>query len=408
MLLFPFFFSVTLCFLVAIIFMTRRNQNPVHRWVSALIIISALFQCTVFFIMSTGRLNDYWYLFRMGCPIYYSTPPLVYLYVNFILKKRRKSFKQYAIHFIPFVISTVDIAWYYINTGSDYRISEVSAIQKSPIAELYLGAGLLPPIVHYYARFIQRAFYIIKQWTLLTKRNTGIKNNRPELNWALVLTSAQTLILIGYGYFTAQILLFAEFNSINEFNSSKQLSISIVLLGVISICLYLFMHPEILYGTYWSAQKNVSKPKVKSVDTGKYGWLPSGTDITEYCSRLEHYMDSEKPFLKQRISLSHIANETSIPAHLLSNILNKHYGKSFSDFNNEYRINHILNRIQQDANWDQFTMEGIALEAGFSSRTSFYTAFKKLTGKSPGIYLADYEKSTSIERDNLPKATSLE
>lgn len=408
MLLFPFFFSVTLCVLAAIIFMTRRNQDLVHRWLSALIIITVIFQCTVFFIMSTERLTDFWYIFRMGCPIYYLTPPLVYLYVNFILKKKRKSFKHYAAHFIPFAISIIDIGWYYVNTSSAYRISEVSTIQKLPVAELYLGAGLLPSIIHYYARFIQRAYYIIRQWIVLTKRHTGIKSNSPELNWGLLLTSAQTLILVGYGYFAIQILLFTEFNSSNVFTSSKQVSISFVLLGVISICLYLFTHPEILYGSFWLGPKPVSKPKVKSIEPGQYEWLPTGADITDYCNQLEHYMQAKKPFLKQRISLSYIANETGITPHLLSNILNKHYGKNFSDFNNEYRINHILNRIKLDANWDQFTMEGIALEAGFSSRTSFYAAFKKLTGKSPGIYLTEQAALNSINRDHVLKPAQLE
>jgi len=393
MLLFPFFLSVTLSLLVAIIFMTRRSRDAVNRWLSGIIILTVAFQCIVFFIMSTGRLTDFWYLFRIGCPFYYLTPPLVYLYVNFILKKERKAFSHYIIHFIPFAISIVDIGWYYASTTPAFRINEISAIQEFPSAELYLGAGFLPSIIHYYFRFIQRVYYVVLQWTILIKENAISKTNRAELKWTFLLTSAQTMIVLGYGYFTVQIFLFAEFDTDNVFTTAKEISISIMILGIIAICLYLFINPEILYGAFLSRSKSSSKTKVKSSETGHYDWLPTGTNIQDYCSRLENFMQLKKPFLMKRTSISFIANETDIPSHLLSALLNKHYGKSFSDFVNEYRINHILNNIKENPNWDQFTIEGIALEAGFSSRTGFYTAFKKLTGKSPKIYLSELAES---------------
>lgn len=395
MLLFPLFLSVTLSVLVAIIFITRRNRDAVNRWLSSIIILTVAFQCIVFFIMSTGRLTDFWYLFRIGCPFYYLTPPLVYLYVKFILKKERKPYYHYLIHFIPFVVSIFDIGWYYYSTDGTQRFNEISTIQEFPVAELYLGAGFLPSILHYYFRFFQRVFYIIMQWVVLIKEKNLPKKPHAEYKWLVLITSAQTIILVGYGYFTAQIFLLAELDNNDLFQTAKKISIFIMLCGIISICLYLFVHPEILYGSLWSRSKPGSKPRIKNTETENYDWLPAGTQIQHYCSKLENYMQAEKPFLGKRISLSFIASKTGIPAHVLSSILNKHYGKSFADFINEYRINHILNRIKEDPKWDQFTTEGIALEAGFSSRTGFYTAFKKLTGKSPGAYLSEQADLTA-------------
>ncbi len=400
MLLFPFFLSVTLSLLVAIIFMTRRSRDVVNRWLSAIIILTVVFQSIIFFIMSTGRLTDFWYLFRMGCPFYYLTPPLIYLYISFILKKERKAFSHYIIHFIPFAISIVDIGWYYASTTAAFRINEISTIRELPSAELYLGAGFLPSIIHYYSRFIQRVYYVALQWVFLIKENTISKTSRAEHKWALLLTSAQTIIVIGYGYFTAQIFLLVQFDSGNIFDTSKQISVSIMLLGIIGICLYLFINPEILYGTLLSRSKSSSKTKIKSSETGHYDWLPTGANIEDYCGHLENFMQVKKPFLMKRTSIAFIANETDIPSHLLSALLNKHYGKSFSDFINEYRISYILNNIKENPNWDQFTIEGIALEAGFSSRTGFYTAFKKLTGKSPKIYLSEMAESVPPPEKN--------
>ena len=235
MLLLPLFVSVTLSLLVAIIFMTRRDRDIVNRWLSAVIILTVAVQSIVFFIMSTGRLADFWYIFRLGCPFYYLTPPLIYLYLSFILKKERKAFSHYLVHFIPFGISVIDIAWYYINTNSAHRIYEISIISEMSSAELHLGAGFLPSIIHYYARFVQRAYYMIKQWMILINEKAFSKVTNPELKWTLLLTSIQTIILIGYGYFTAQIFLFDQYTGDNVIDSSKEIRILIMLVGVIAI-----------------------------------------------------------------------------------------------------------------------------------------------------------------------------
>jgi len=398
MLLFSLFLSITLSFLIVIIFITRRDQEMVKRWLSVGIILAVVFQCVVFFIMANGLLPKFYYLFRIGCPFYYLTPPLIYLYISLILKKERKTLRHYLIHFVPFAISVVDIAWYYANTSATQRISEILAIHEISAAELHLGAGFLPSIIHYYARFIQRGYYLVLQWVLLMKKNAFSKLRSPELNWSLLLTSSQSIIFIGYGYFTAQVFIFDTYKIASAFNASKEISITIMLLGLITICLYLFIHPEILYGALKPNSTPGIKAKIKNSEVGQYDWLPAGANIEAYCSKLEDFMQVEKPFLKRRLPLNFIANGIDVPAHLLSAILNKHYGKSFSDFTNEYRINHILKRIKEDANWDQLTIEGIALEAGFSSRTGFYTAFKKLIGKSPKVYLSELDSQAKAKK----------
>jgi AraC-like DNA-binding protein len=48
----------------------------------------------------------------------------------------------------------------------------------------------------------------------------------------------------------------------------------------------------------------------------------------------------------------------------------------------------------------KLTLEAIGLECGFGSRTNFYNAFKKVTGKTPSEYL-DACKITIITADNL-------
>ena len=414
MLLLPFFLSVTLSVLVIIVFITRKEHDNVNRWLSAAILLTVIFQMFIYFIMTTGRLADFWYLFRMGCPFYCLTPPLVYFYIIHNLKVDPKPFRYYLWHFIPFGISLLDVGWYYLNTSSADRISEIAMIQHHPSEEFFLGAGFLPPVVHYYFRLIQRVFYISLQWHALLTGKAFCKANRTTYKWTFFLTAAQTAIMIGYGYLASSIF-FTGPETEGTFGFEKELSLLVIFLGIIAICIYLFMYPEILYGTLLPTPNDAKdkkpqdsepqNPEPKSANTEKYEWMPKGTNIHDLCTKLETFMEKDKPFLQKRISLSYISQKTDIPTHLLSAVLNKYYGKSFSDFINEYRIRQILLHIKENPNWDQLTIEGIAYEAGFSSRTAFYNAFKKLIGKSPGVYLAEITKRKEVlqkPRQRLP------
>ena len=60
----------------------------------------------------------------------------------------------------------------------------------------------------------------------------------------------------------------------------------------------------------------------------------------------------------------------------------------FSAFINELRIKEAV-RLMSGDRLKNLTMEGIAREAGFNKRSTFYRAFKKATGFSPMDYLGN-------------------
>lgn len=94
-------------------------------------------------------------------------------------------------------------------------------------------------------------------------------------------------------------------------------------------------------------------------------------------------------FLDPNITLEETAKELSVPKHILSQYLNEKLGKSFSTFINELRIEKAKEFLQTKRN---FTIESIGYESGFSSKSTFFTAFKKLTGQTP----FEYQKSINF------------
>jgi AraC-like DNA-binding protein len=69
----------------------------------------------------------------------------------------------------------------------------------------------------------------------------------------------------------------------------------------------------------------------------------------------------------------------------LSELISRTYNESFFDFINRHRIEEIKLRIEDPAH-DSYSLLGIAMDCGFNSKSSFYTAFKKFTGITPSEY----------------------
>ena len=91
------------------------------------------------------------------------------------------------------------------------------------------------------------------------------------------------------------------------------------------------------------------------------------------------------------LSLSSLAEILGILPHELSRMINLVLKKNFHEFINEYRIRDVTRKMKDPAN-DHLTLLGIALDAGFNSKTTFNRTFKQITGLSPAEYKNDLKK----------------
>jgi AraC-like DNA-binding protein len=105
-------------------------------------------------------------------------------------------------------------------------------------------------------------------------------------------------------------------------------------------------------------------------------------EINYWKDKLLQKMEDDKIYLDPELNLNSLAGVLKTNSLLLSSLINKHFGKNFNDFINEYRINEFKKR-SQDADSQHLTMFGIALDSGFNSKATFNRAFKKFTGISP-------------------------
>lgn len=137
--------------------------------------------------------------------------------------------------------------------------------------------------------------------------------------------------------------------------------------------------------------------EVKDVSTlrnkGKSAVEPGDQEIME---RVFRFVIEEKNYCNPDLSLYTISSDLSVNRTYLSNAINRVTGKTFVEWLNEYRIKESI-RLLSTLEKGSYSMEGIAYDTGFNHRSSFYRAFKKVTGLSPSAYVKN--NKTTIEDD---------
>ena len=118
----------------------------------------------------------------------------------------------------------------------------------------------------------------------------------------------------------------------------------------------------------------------------------TNSEANIYINQLIHLMESEKIYLDPSLKMDILAGKLSLSERSISNLLNRHVGKSFNDFVNGYRIEEAKRKLTDPAR-HQFTVAAIGFDCGFNSLATFQRCFKQFTGITP----SQYQKFTPAE-----------
>lgn len=109
-------------------------------------------------------------------------------------------------------------------------------------------------------------------------------------------------------------------------------------------------------------------------------------EARQLSNELERLMSSERIFLSEKLTLSDLAEALSTTDKKLSTLLNQHLGTNFSDYVNGYRVAHFLAQVEE-GQLERLSIMGLAEQCGFSSKATFYRAFKKAKQTTPSSFL---------------------
>lgn len=118
----------------------------------------------------------------------------------------------------------------------------------------------------------------------------------------------------------------------------------------------------------------------------KYGASTlGGVDVEATLRRLEQAMARPEVYQREDLSLSTLAAELGLSSHQLSELVNSRLGIGFSRYVRERRVAAAKKLLVAAPSQ---SILSVSLDTGFRSQSSFYAAFKEVTGQSPGDFRA--------------------
>ncbi|WP_299241655.1 helix-turn-helix domain-containing protein [uncultured Aquimarina sp.] len=95
-----------------------------------------------------------------------------------------------------------------------------------------------------------------------------------------------------------------------------------------------------------------------------------------------------KLYLEPDISLVKLSKMLGKSTQITSSVINQYAKRNFNDFINHYRVQEAK-KLLSNSEGDKYTISAIAFDIGFSSLSSFNSAFKKFEGITPSRYRKD-------------------
>jgi len=96
-------------------------------------------------------------------------------------------------------------------------------------------------------------------------------------------------------------------------------------------------------------------------------------------------MQKEKLYHDNDLNMDTLAEKIQLSKGYISRIINQKEGKNFYDFVNTFRIEEVKKNLN-NPDFAHYSILGIGLAAGFKSKSTFNTVFKKMTGMTPSAY----------------------
>lgn len=332
---------IVFLFLLLVIFLvTVKSPRKLPNYLFAAFLLVSAIDLTGFFLSPPNKLI---HSFKLSSVLLQM--PLYYLYVNSACYYNFTFSKKYLIHAIPFLFF--------------FCLFIITGVSK----ESYDAFDIVSAIQYYC--YIIGVFIVLRNFKKVYQENYS-SNHQLTYRWLF-----QTTVLFVVGNFFVLIRGFLK-------NNDTVFTYLFTFTSVFALFVISWFVLNALYSPNLFAGIDKDLAPVKAVDEPK--------EKPEQLKFLLKFMEVEKPYLDDKLTLQKLAEKTNIPEKQLSLLINHYTGKHFFDFINEFRINYAKKLLKEQP---RLTVLEVLYEAGFNSKSSFYTAFKKETSLTP----SDYRKS---------------
>jgi len=330
-------------FIFAILLWVRTpGRNRALQYYSLLILCLALLTLDTF-LCYTGWMKYTLHWNDSTEPLTLLLAPLLYLSIRFLILRTPLPSWVIALHFLPAALYALSQTGYYL---------EPLAVKYNA----YKGAYFSELGFTFYGLLSIRLWYI---------HRTTFGNPAKDVR----ISKHRFVLFVLLAFITTLSILFFVYINYEDDGGDHYITLFVSAIILVSAIAFLsesrfFQHAWLIDKYETSAKGNI-KLRLE--------------DVREFVAQ-ESFFCSHNPSLKK------LGEALGTHPNTISRLINQGTDGNFNDFVNGYRIRLAIERLGSDT-YQNWTIEGIGQSVGFRSKSSFYQAFKKLTGMSPAAYL---------------------
>lgn len=336
-------------------------KSPKSIWTNRLFSL-LIFTVALFLLISSQveYFSVYPKFFLAAYVLIYLYCPLYNLFVQSTVLQQFSFKKNHLIQFLPASLYLLALSRWFIMSNEEIR----SLLNQGAHLELSLM-----DVVSISANF----YFIWASWKL---RNQNKDSNAPySRNWAYACLNTALLIAN-----IAWLIVVLRHLGLTDYLPPLRLS---TVYTSMSLMIFAFGYFLIVNSGYFSVAQIVQNIKYRNVDLDE-------NKTKELEKKIVTAFEDAKPYKNPEFSLTELSAICQMDKVKISFVLNTSMKMNFTELLNKYRVEEFLTLVQS-GHYSNLSILGIAQEAGFSSKSTFYKAFKEIKGKTPKEYFESVE-----------------
>ncbi|TCN52466.1 AraC family transcriptional regulator [Flavobacterium circumlabens] len=298
-------------------------------------------------------------------------PAFLFLFIINRTDDTVKSKQKFYLCFIPFAYSAfLNITYDLDRVAGIYTIPEsgIGLIKILGLIQLILAVTFIP-FLPLYSHFMIR----------------HLKDSQ-EKKWTITLLTIVSSLLFAW-LITCLAGLFLQYD-ISSTMSVLALSATFIIHWTAYIGIYkykLAKNKDAIFN-FLNKDLALSYTPLQIVENNKpEEYRESITADNLYFQKLELLCKDQHIYTDSTLNREKVAEKLGISAGYVSQIINTITGDNFANYINNYRVETVKEMIS-NSEYENYNLLAMGLESGFTSKTTFYKAFKKVTGQTPNEY----------------------
>lgn len=375
-------------FLVVALFTKQSGPKLANLYLG---LYTLVFVCALvdYFLDVTGLINQYVVMRTLLWPKEFLYGVFIYFYTRELTKPGEYPLRGYQwLHFLPALLHVV-ITWPLLLMSPKMQIRVLTDNPVTSTLEqvwaLVLGnVELVLTVLHV-------SIYLLLSMRLIQQYQREILAQYANIE-SITLAWLRNLLIGTLGVYVCWLVdEFIDFGVVVEQWTTATLGISMVLL-IYSMSFLGLRQPQVFSNHHRSSGSVVftEQKTFETVNNEKYQFSALSPAMSASLFKtLTSKMTQEKMYTQNDLSLPKLAQALGVSVNYLSQAINQQSGQNFFDFVNRYRVEEVQQQMQNKLD---STILDLALNAGFNSKSAFYSAFRKHAGLTPSEYKSTLPK----------------